>query len=88
MKRHARARTRRSVEGELQETINNAIAGRTRVETSALAIAAAVVIAIQRTLAPIIPDEEIRRMNVEILSLVYRTVAHRIETGIKRRRYH
>ena len=88
MERSPQPRIRRAVASELQETIDNAIAGKTRVETSALAIAAAVVIAIQRTLAPIIPDEEIRRMNLEILPLIYRTVVRRIETGIKRQRYH
>ena len=88
MGRRPQSRIRRSVVSELQETIDNAIAGKTRVETSAFAITAAVVIAIQRTLAPIIPDEEIRRMNNEILPLIYRTVVRRIESGINRQRYH
>jgi hypothetical protein len=88
MKRSPRPRIRPSVACELQETIENAIAGNTGVETSALAVAAAVVIAIRRTLAPIIPDKELEPMNHEILCLIYQTVARRIEAGIERRRYH
>src|SRR5687768_5385699 len=85
MKRSPRPRNRRPVACQLQETIDNAIAGKTRVETSALAIAAAVVIAIRRTLTPIIPGQELERMNQEILRSVYWTVTRRIEAGIEHR---
>jgi hypothetical protein len=88
MRNRPRLRIRRSVGCELQETIENAIAGKTGVETAALAVAAAVVIAVRKTLVPIIPHDELDRLGNEILRLIYMTVVRRIEAGIERRKYH
>jgi hypothetical protein len=71
MKHPPRPQSGRSVACELRQTIENAISGKTGVETSALAVAAAVVIAVRKTLAPIVPDHELEPVGDEILRLIY-----------------
>ena len=91
MKTCRRRRSRRSQKApteEIRRVIEDAVAGKTRVETSSLAVAACVVIAVQSVLSESIPKEELRAVGDEILRIIYQTVERRIIAGIQRRGYH
>jgi hypothetical protein len=81
-------RSEKAPKEEIRQVIEDAVAGKTRVETSSLAVAACVVIAVQSVLSESIPKEELREVGDELLRLVYQAVERRIISGIQRRGHH